>query len=167
MPHELTYFFTHLFNIPNPCACNYQVNGNNIEGDGAKIMKIKSLYQISYYNLHSGKEKTPLHLFSVDSVYEKCKSREILTSLNKVKVSVSYNEVQRARNYLVRFTYFQRTNEGVPIPSYFSKDQFTIGAFDNFEHSDRSSLAKKYSNRDTVMTPFQVKPSTKSDFFSI
>ena len=45
-----------------------------------------------YYDLHGRKEKTPLPLFIGHSVYEKCKSKEVLTSLNKVGVSVSYNE---------------------------------------------------------------------------
>ena len=71
-----------------------------------KVMKIKLLYQIFYYNSHGGKEKTPLHLFIAHSGYEKCKSREVLTSSNKVGVSVSYKKVQRARNDLARFTYF-------------------------------------------------------------
>ena len=161
MPLELIYFFSHLFNIPQSYSCNHQVNAYDIEDDDdapaltkRKVMKIKSLYQILYCNLHGGKEKTPLHLFTGHSVYKKCKSREVLTSFNKVGVTVSYNEVQRARNDLARFTYFQRKNEGVPISSHFSKDEFTIGAFDNFDHSNRSSLSGKFSN--------QVKPEQPS-----
>ena len=106
---------------------------------------------ILQFTWRKGKNTTP---FIYYSVYEKCKSREVLTSLNKVGVSVSYNEVQRARNDLARFTYFQSKNDGVPIPSHFSKDEFTIGAFDNFDHSNRSSLSGKFSN--------QVKPEQPS-----
>ena len=89
MPHELIYFFSHLFNIPQSYFCNHQVNACDIEDDDdgpdltRKVMKIKSLYQILYYNLLGGKKKAPLHLFIGHSVYEKCKSREVLTSLNK------------------------------------------------------------------------------------
>ena len=108
------------------------------------------------------KKHHSIYLLATVYIYEKCKSREVLTSLNKVGVSVSYNEVQRARNDLARFTYFQSKNEGVPIPSHFSKDEFTIGAFDNFNHSDRSSLSGTFSNHDTVMTLFQVKPEQPS-----
>ena len=50
------------------------------------------------------RKKTPLHLFIGHSVYKKCKSREVLTSFNKVGISVSYNKVQRARNKLACFT---------------------------------------------------------------
>ena len=82
--------------------------------------------------------------------------------MNKVGVSLSYNEVRRARNNLGRFTYFQSKNEGVPVPSHFSIDVFTIGVFVNFDHSNRSSLSGKFSNHDTVMTLFQVKPEQPS-----
>ena len=105
----------------------------------------------------TGRKKTPLHLFIAHSVCEKCKSRELLTPLNKLRVSVSYNEIQRVRSDLARFKYFQSKNEEVPISSHFSKGKFSIGAFDNFDHSDRSSLPGKFSNHDTVMTLFQFK----------
>ena len=92
-------------------------------------------------------------------MYTKRAKTEVLTSLNKVRVSLSYNEVHRARNDLARFTYFQSKNEGLPIPSLFIKDELTIDTFDNFyQGGDRSSLSGKFSNQDTIMTLFQVKP---------
>ena len=45
----------------------------------------------------------------------------------------------------------------VPIPSHFSKDMFTIAAFDNFDHQARSSPISKNSNRDIVSKFSQVK----------
>ena len=76
MPHELIYFFSHLFNIPQSYLWNHQVNAYDIKDDDdvpdltkRKLMKIKSLYRTLYYNLHGGKEKTPLHLFIGHSVY--------------------------------------------------------------------------------------------------
>ena len=78
-------------------------------------MKIKPLHQILYYKFY----------------------------IYKLQVSVSYNEAQRARNDLARFSLFE---------SQLGKDEFTIGAFDNFDHSDRSSLSRKFSIHDTVVT---------------
>lgn len=120
-----------------------------------KVMKIKAIYQILYYNLYGGKEKTKLHLFIADSVYEKCKSKKVLTSMNRARVSVSYMEAERARNDLVHVTYFPSKNEGVRIPSHLTH---IIGVFHDFDHSDRSSWVGKFSNHFTVMTLFQVKP---------
>ena len=45
-----------------------------------------------------------------------------------------------------------------PIPCHFSKDMFTIAAFDNFDHQDRSSPTGMNSSNETVSTLFQVKP---------
>ena len=165
MPHELIYFFSHIFNIPLIfmqssskclwyrewwwCARSYKKESNE-----DKITLPNFILQFTW---QKGKNTTQF-IFWPQCIYEKCKSREVLTSLNKVGVSLSYNEVQRARNNLGRFTYFQSKNEGVPVPSHFSIDVFTIGAFVNFDHSNRSSLSGKFSNHDTVMTLFQVKP---------
>ena len=48
----------------------------------AKAIKIKSLYQIMYYIWHNGRKNTPLHVITGPSVYDRCKSREIITTLN-------------------------------------------------------------------------------------
>ena len=55
------------------------------------------------------------------------------------------------------FTYFQSKKEGVTNPSHISKDEFTIGAFDNFDHRERASLSGKFSNHGTALILFQVK----------
>ena len=119
-------------------------------------MKIKSRYQFLYYNLHGEKKKRPLHLFIAHSVYKRYKSRQDLIPLNKNGVSVGY-EVERVRNDLTYFTYFQSKKEGVTNPSHVSKDEFTIGAFNNFDRRDRPSLSGKFSNYGPAMTIVQVK----------
>ena len=119
-------------------------------------MKIKSPYQILYYSLHGEEEKRPLHLFIAHSVYKRYKSRQVLMPLNKVGVSVGY-EVQRLRNDLTYFTYFQSKKKGVTNPSHVSRDKFTIGAFDTFDHCDRPSLSGKFRNHVTAVALFQVK----------
>ena len=75
MLHELIYFFSHLFNIFQSYLRSYQVNPYDFKHDDdgleftkRKITKIASLYQILYYNLLGGKEKTPRHLFIAQSV---------------------------------------------------------------------------------------------------
>ena len=171
MPHKLIYFSSYFFNIPQSYLCSYQVDPYNIKDDDEldfakrKVMKIKSLYQILYYNLHGEKKKRPLHLFTAHNVYKRHKSRQVLIPLNKVGVSVGY-EVQKVRNDLTCFTYFQSKKEGVTNPSHISKDEFTIGVFDNFDNRERPSLSGKFSNHGTALTLFQVKsekPPKKPD----
>ena len=96
MPHKLIYFSSYFFNIPRSYLCSYQVDPYNIKDDDEldfakrKVMKIKSLYQILYYNLHREKKKRPLHLFTAHNVYKRHKSRQVLIVLNKVGVFVGY-----------------------------------------------------------------------------
>ena len=54
------------------------------------------------------------------------------------------------------------TENNVPLPSHFSKEMFTVGAFDNFDHKDRTSLSGLSASHDTVSTLFQFKPSETS-----
>ena len=117
--------------------------------------------------MHSGREKTPLHLMTAHHVYDKCKSKELLTTLNRVEVSVSYNEVQQARRSLAKCTVWESEGGNVPLPSQFISDQFTLAAFNSFDHCDCSSLSGKRSSHDTVMTVFQVQPVSTLSKLSI
>ena len=110
------------------------------------------------YNVHNGRKKTPPHLMAAHNVYDKCKSRELITTLNRIGVCVSYNEVQRSRKNLAHYSCIEGEKYGVPIPSHFVHESFTIAAFDNFDHVDRSSSSGMMSSHDSVMVLFQIKP---------
>ena len=46
-------------------------------------------------------------------------------------------------------------NELVPIPSKLNREKFTIGAFDNFNHKDVSSISGVSDSHDSVIVLFQ------------
>ena len=50
------------------------------------------------------------------------------------------------------------SESGVPLPSHFTTDMFTITAFDNFDHSYKNISSGKSSTHDTVITLFQEAP---------
>ena len=75
------------------------------------------------------------------AIYERCKSRELITSFNKQSCSISYNTMKRHRADLAKYAVLKASQTGVPIPSHFSSSAFTMAAFGNFEHNDRSSLS--------------------------
>ena len=60
-----------------------QVNNNHIK------IKILSLIQIMHYDINHGRKKTPLHIMNAGKIYEKCKSREPITSSNQAVLCVS------------------------------------------------------------------------------
>ena len=175
LPPSVCAFFSALFNInqtklmshnSGEHCCVYDEDDNTNEGDNerdcmserVRVTKMKSLYQMMFYNVHNGRKKTPLHLMAAHNVYDKCKSRELITTLNRIGVCVSYNEIQRSRKNLAHFAFKEGEKYGVPIPSHFVRENFTIAALDNFDHADRSSPTGMMSNHDTVMVLFQIKP---------
>ena len=95
------------------------------------------------------------------SVYDKFKSRELITILNKALVSVSYNEVIRRRQMKAYYAVQATENARVLFLSHFSPHCLTIGALDNFDHDDRSSLSGRNSSHDTVSVLFQITSEIK------
>ena len=63
-----------------------------------------------------------------------------------------------AREDLARYTVAESKDCHIPLPSQFTKENFAFAAFDNFDHQDQSTTSGKFSNHDTVMTLYQVKP---------
>ena len=70
------------------------------------------------------------------------------------KLQRSSQKPKKLANYVLASS----INEGPPLPSHFLKDHFSICAFDNFDHADRSSLSGTHSDHDTAVVMFQVKP---------
>lgn len=54
-------------------------------------------------------------------------------------------------------SYAIQTSEiyGTPIPSHFTREGFTIGALDNADFADNSSLSSKQNSHDSVLVMFQ------------
>ena len=97
-------------------------------------------------------------LMKAHSIYEKCRSKEIITRQNRLGLYVSYNKIKQYRSNLAKYAMLKSSENNVPLPSHFNKGMFTIAAFDNFDHTDRTSLCGLSSSYDTVSTLFQVKP---------
>lgn len=53
---------------------------NNQKSEQPKILKIKLLFQIMYYNLPYGRQSTHFHVMIAKAIYEKCRSKEIITN---------------------------------------------------------------------------------------
>ena len=53
------------------------------------FLKVKSLFQIMYYQVTHGKHKTPLHAMNTHATYEKCRNRELSTVFNKQATCIS------------------------------------------------------------------------------
>ena len=119
--------------------------------------QVHCLFQIMTYHIHKGRQKTPMHAMVGQSVYGKTRSRVLITTLNRIGVSTSYNEVRRARSLLSSYAVHRSEADGTPIPSHFNGCDFCIGAMDNSDYSDESSLSGTHSKHYTAMVLFQEK----------
>ena len=118
--------------------------------------QLNCLVQIMYsYQMFNGARKTPLHASFGHYQDSKCRSREVLTVANRIVVSTSYNDVRRSRRLLAAYAVEKSTGQEIPIPSNFSRDSFTIGALDNGDFSDKSSISGMESDHVTMQVLYQ------------
>ena len=72
--------------------------------ENQNVTKIDAMFQMLFYFVHRGQKKTLLAVMTGHTVYDKCKSQELITALNKIGVSTSYNEVLKNRkNWKIMF----------------------------------------------------------------
>ena len=119
--------------------------------------QLHCLFQIITYHIHKGRQKTPMHAMVGQSVYSKTRSRVLITTLNRIGVSTSYNEVRRARSLLSSYDVVKSETDSTRIPSHFNSSDFCIGAMDNSDYADESSLSGTHSKHYTAMVLFQEK----------
>ena len=172
VPEVLLRFFGGLFNFDHKSFYGSASNDTDIlENDedeesidtannqgmsDIKRRKMRALHQIMYFNVHNGSKRTPLHILNAQSIHDKCKSKELITSLNHYGLAISYNELQRYHNDMARLI-VQSSFGNVPMPSQFDPEMFTIAAFDNFDHEE-ATLSGIKGSHDTVSVLFQEKP---------
>ena len=89
------------------------------ENDVLKSMKIRPLFQIMFYNFHNGNKQTPLHVINLVEIYDRCKSREFITSLNGSGLYISYASMKKRRNRLAKFAVANSSRFGLLSPSHF------------------------------------------------
>ena len=94
-----------------------------------------------------------MHIMNSQAIYEACRSATLITSFNRYRLCISYDEVQRHHNDMGRFI-VELSSDEVPFPSHFGSSQFTIAAFDNFDH-DEATLSGIGGSHDTVSVLFQ------------
>ena len=107
-----------------------------------------------YYQVTYGKHKTPLHVMNAYAIYEKCRSRELITAFDKQGTCISYKSIKTQRSNLAKFTVYENLSMDVPLPSFFETQNFTLAAMDNFDNADKNSLSGMKHAHDTVLTVF-------------
>ena len=99
-----------------------------------------------------------MHILNAYAIYEHCRSHKLITAFNRQCCSVSYKTMKILESDIAKYTILKSKDDNVPLPSRFSASSFTIGAFDNFDNTDRNSLSGTKHAHDIAITIFQVKP---------
>ena len=66
---------------PNESSTDNDDHVDQKLGTPKKMLKAQSLFQVMHYMVNNGKRKSPLPVMISHTIYNKCKSREIITSL--------------------------------------------------------------------------------------
>ena len=114
-----------------------------------------------FYNVNDGRKRAPLHTMNSHAFYEKCRSRELLTSFNRIGLCISYKQVREDRTSLAKYAIVANERSHVPIQIHFSFNIFSIAALNNIDHIDRNSLTGVLSAHGTAMSLFQIKPDVR------
>lgn len=157
MPQQFVEFFSQFFNI-HESRFNFEKDSVEQDKFDTKVLKITCSFQSMYFIMHDGRKRTPLHIATGMSVHHVSRSRATIMNLNRLGLSISYDEVERYRVGLA--TYTARLAENLtPLPSHFNPEAFTTVAFDNFDH-DTFSISGKEGVHDTVSVVYQEKCSS-------
>lgn len=162
IPDEVAEVFSTLFDFDVKCNYNDPDNSQHKNLDDCdisdgKMRKILSVYQVMFYIVNNGRKRTPLHMLNSEAIYNACRSKTLISSLNRFGLATSYDEVLRYHCDMA--SYITESNRGqVPLPSQFDRSRFTIGAFDNFDHEE-NTLSGIGGSHDTVSILMQDKPA--------
>lgn len=104
---------------------------------------------------------TPLHTMLDRALFARDRSKALITTLNRIGVSNSYNAMMKDRYLLMAYTVDAAGEDNVPIPSTFTKPDFAVGGTDSSNYADRSSLLGSQKSNYAASVLFQDVTLTK------
>ena len=92
--------------------------------------------------MNNSKKKTSLHLMNAIEIYEKYK-------FNRSVLCVTFKTMKKHREDLAKLVFPKSEQQIVPLSMNFSKVSFTLAAFANFDHNDKSTTSGTSSTHAT------------------
>ena len=97
---------------------------------------------------------TPMHVSLSETVHDICRSKELIQILNRMGLSMSYNEVERLDNNLALRTIKRAGVHRVLVPPSIQPGLLIQGAMDNFDHEENTKSGIG-GGHDTILMLFQ------------
>ncbi len=120
-----------------------------------KSIQLHCLFQMLVYNMHSGLKPTPLHMMLGHALYARDRCKSLITVLNRIGSCASYQTIRSARSLLASYTVKCSENGETPIPSTFTREDYTMAGMDNSDYADKSSLSGTESSHYAALVLFQ------------
>ncbi|KAJ8668266.1 hypothetical protein QAD02_009929 [Eretmocerus hayati] len=134
IPEPFKTLFSKLFNFDIAEAENQKSTDwdGPIDSKRIKLLRMKCLTQMMYYMKTGGQHKTPLHTLIGVSIYDGTKSKAVITLLNRLGLSISYDEILRIKTRMAFFA-LKCWISRVPLPSHFNRHAYVSAALDNYD----------------------------------
>ena len=71
------------------------------------------------YTVNEGRTTTPMHVMTGHPIHTRCRSRSTITTLDKIGVSISYDEVRRGRALLASYAIKKKSGQFNTNPKSF------------------------------------------------
>ena len=155
IPSEIADFLSPLFDIEITSTAR-ELPKLDSGSDSSKMRKVLAVYQIMFFILNNGRKRTQLHMMNTESIHSVCRSKTLISSLNKFGLVITYDELMRYHSDMASYV-TEISRNHVPFPSHFNPSEFTIGALDNFDHEE-GTLSGIGGSHDTVQILMQDKP---------
>ena len=156
IPEPILEFLCTLLNVDHKHFYENEVDKAVSKISNIKRMKIMALYQVLFYDVNNGEKETPLHVMNAEMIHNTCRSKTLITGFNHYGLCISYHELLRYHKDLASYVLSKNTDD-VPLPSHFDTHIPSTGAFDNFDHNERTPSGLG-SSHDTVSILIQDKP---------
>ena len=105
--------------------------------------KVESLFQIMYYHATHERHKKQTYVMNAHTLYEKCKSRELITAFNKPRLCISCQSIKSQWYNLAKFTVLQSLLVAIPLPGHFHEQSCTIEALDKPDNATETAYQER------------------------
>ena len=107
------------------------------------------------YNIHSGVKKTPLRVMVGHALYARYRSKRLLTVFNGIGYCRSYHTITFARSLLASYAVKCSADGETPMPSNFTRDDYTMADMANSDYAGKSSLSETMGSHYAYLVLFQ------------
>ena len=99
--------------------------------------KCDVIFQIVYNLINNVQSKTPLETAIAQSIYDTCKSKNLIQIFNHLGLCISYDDLERVDICITQEVINLAGSYRVPVVKNITSSSIIHGAMDNFDHEKK------------------------------